>query len=185
MPDNYFIPEAHGKDMCKDDTRPPYRTVSFSEYLSEIGIHPWVSDIAANSIRYGTPIDRSVADRMSKAFRGFVGGRICAGTVSEAVSRQGYTVSDVGRDCFSVMMNGDVWHICLDILPDKGSAGRTVVLRDGVPSMDGEVSYLPYYAAGMFTCLDPVRRDEFRQRRVEYHWPDTSISGRRRTYRCL
>lgn len=105
--------------MCEDDTRPPYRTVSFSGYLSEIGIHPWVSDIAANSIRYGTPIDRSVADRMSKAFRGFVGGRICAWTVSEAVSRQGYTVSDVGRDCFSVMMNGDVWHICLDILPDK------------------------------------------------------------------
>ncbi len=147
-------------------TEVPYRRMSFSEYLTECGVHPWLSDIAANGISLGTPADASVVGRISAVFSEFTGGNPGIGCLADIVSLQGYSVSEITENGFTVTGKNIIWHISSDG-PGYISAER-----------DGDARRLPLYAIGMFVCLDPERRSEFRQKRIEYHWPDPSIPGR-------
>ncbi len=147
-------------------TGAPYGRMSFSEYLTECGIHPWLSDIAANAISLGTSVDVSVERRISAAFSEFAGGDPGIGCLADIVSMQGYSVSEMTENGFTVTGKSIVWHIRSDG-PGYISAER-----------DGGTRRLPIYTIGMFVCLDPERRPEFRQKRIEYHWPDPSIPGR-------
>lgn len=127
-------------------------------------------------------MDEAILAKLEDAFEGYVGGDLSDDTLSSVIAMQGYFV-DVKDGCYVVRMrSGNV-----AVGGPEGFPGRRLSFgRWNVSEADG-VERVPYFAAGMFTCLDPDRNTEFRQRRVEYHWPDPDIPGRRRLPRgfCL
>lgn len=143
--------------------------------LPEYGVHPWISDIAARCLSRREKMDAGVLSKMEGAFRRFVGESPDVSRMAEAISSLGYRVETSGGRLL-VGMDGGTVSVFLGE-PDT-VRGRTVALGDWNVHEEDGAEYYPLFAAGMFNCLDPDRRCEFRQSRVEYHWPDPSLPGR-------
>ncbi len=143
--------------------------------LPDYGVHPWVSDIAARCLARRETMDASILSRMREAFRRFTGDAPDMPRIAETISSLGYSV-EVSKRCLHVETDDGTVNVFLGE-PDAVS-GRTVALGDWNVHEEEGAEYYPMFAAGMFTCLDPGRRYEFRQKRLEYHWPDSSLPGR-------
>lgn len=155
---------------------PPCTRMSFADHLSATGIHPWVSDVAAMALGAGRALDSAILDRLEKAFEDYVGGDLSLESLSDVVALQGYFINMRG-DFFVVNTSGGPVNVLRNV-PAGNMEGRTLVFGEWNTERRGDVELVPFFAAGMFTCLDPGRRGEFRQKRIEYHWPDPDIPGR-------
>ncbi|MFA6869938.1 MAG: hypothetical protein WCQ63_03020 [Methanomethylophilus sp.] len=152
---------------------------SFWDYLTEKGIHPWLSDIVADCLVHRRPLDDTLLKRLADAFYEYMHGDLNCASLAGVVRAQGYSARELQNMLFSAAMpagEATVYVTGENEVPYKNA--RTIALGTwNISERDG-VEYYPYFAAGMFTCLDPARQHDIRQQRIEYHWPDFSLPGR-------
>ncbi len=152
---------------------------SFWDFLTAKGIHPWLSDIVADCLVHRRKLDDTLLLRLADAFTEYVNGDLSCRSLAGLVRAQGYEARELQDMLFdaelpagpaTVFVTGD------HEVPYRNE--RTLALGAWNISVRDGVEYYPYFAAGMFTCLDPARQHDIRQQRIEYHWPDFAIPGR-------
>jgi len=139
-------------------------------------IHPWISDIAASSLSDRRELDQTVCKKLSSAFEAYAGAEPGLCNIRDIISSQGYDVKTC-KDHLRITISGTVSCVCLLTCNMTGCERQIVLGGNTIATIDGEEHY-PLFAAGMFTCLDPSEKNRFRQKRIDYSWPDTSIPGR-------
>lgn len=158
--------------------RLPYSNGTFWDFLTVERVHPWLSDIAAMSLSDGRGLSPTICGKISEAFSEYIGGEGDPDILSEVIASQDYQVIRE-EDHLDVPLSGTVCHIYIGNRPEAADRdGRTLVLGGDVIEKKDGMEFYPLFAAGMFTRLDPERKDDLRQKRIEYSWLDFSIPGR-------
>lgn len=153
--------------------------MGFWDYLTEAGVHPWISGIAAECVTAIRPLDSTVLDRVEGAFEEYVGGDLTPAVLVAVLRSQGYDPEERGDGVWEETRDGRTVAVAFgDAGLSKDDYYRAIRFREENISVRDGVETYPYFAVGMATRLDPRRYGEARQKRIEYHWPDFSIPGR-------
>lgn len=151
---------------------------SFLDYLTAQKVHPWLSDLAGEALAAHRALDPTVVNRLADAFAEYVGHDYSCEKLAGLVRAQGYQVRELPGLFFTVLLPGGEATVFVtgeSEVPYRDD--RTVALGPWNISVHRGVEYVPYFAAGMFTWLDPTH-PKVRQQRIDYHWPDEAIPGR-------
>ncbi|AGI47043.1 hypothetical protein TALC_00028 [Thermoplasmatales archaeon BRNA1] len=143
----------------------------FLAYLSEAGVHPWLSDIASRCLSRKEPLDPTVLSKMQDAFDSFAP-NLDFQHMCQIISDQGYPF-EAGEGIVKISHTGGSVTASL-----SETSVSDIVFRRGNIVSEGERTLYPLFAAGMLSSILPSDDGIRRQSRIEYHWPDGDIPGR-------